>query len=524
MESLQRGDALVCCFTLDARSQWRSLAPDGKVVLIDKGNAVPVLAEAPYVCTVKAAIHAKDAAGRPRQDGPVTGYVVRIDHPLRPAEYDTVGDADLEGTTLTLGLRHPTAFARLRSLRVAAALEEGRISGTPGHQHIELTLRHGNLARTFHVERTQAVRAGARFTRFLPAPPTPGPTCSPRPRHPRPRAAPGWQPNPHEESGHLLQDTASILAGNLDAGVQPKELEALARRRITEILVAQTYSALSPDTPDEAHLEAHLVILQRLALVEPEARRRLKVAERRAIERHARHQSGARLGILMSTGGIRFQHDAATNTFQVPLPAFLHLSRERSKGSWSLASLRVEAGTVWLPRSHTERLLGDLAGQAATRPAQAPPALAGLVDHLRAHAASVLAELAQQLAQDLPAPRGAYLLEAYPPCMRHLLRNLLERPPTGPEAFVAWSFLARIGAAPARIANAVHGTRQPPVGRYQLPDGGGRLDAASFRPPPCRLMKELGLCAWNCGVRDPVEAYDQAALRHRKRPATEGVT
>jgi hypothetical protein len=103
------------------------------------------------------------------------------------------------------------------------------------------------------------------------------------------------------------------------------------------------------------------------------------------------------------------------------------------------------------------------------------------------------------------------VLEALPPCVAHTLKAALRRGLLEAEAYNAGSLLCRTGLASSKVNQALFGLAASSRGALLTPSGSNSRHSATLHPPTCRINKELGICAWSCGVSSPSEYYAKHA-------------
>lgn len=491
--ALQRGDTIVCAFTKGKQGNPISLSPEGKIVVLSRANAENVELHQAYACTIK-------AVGQARDDGTPRSYVAHLDHALRDDDYDVILNADFERSILTLGLRWPTKFASLKRREFPAEVHEEYVPARgQDAERLVLTLQHGSARRSMELSREEALRRGLRFNHFVRAPP-PQRAFTPAPELALSRAPPGWTPTLRDHTGYIVEPTRNLLPALDEARrlLPDAALIAAARRRVLEVVALQAYEPLPLSSPASIHAEHALTVLARLACAGGTPQSALAAAESRLVLRRSCLIPASQLLQVLAVLEPSFQ--GTPDGVSVEQRAFLASASQRSSGAWAPSNWDLRDGRVHLSLDQARTWLADQVHARAMREELSPIPIQ--LESLRLEAALIAGELAS-------APRGrasTLVLEALPPCVAHALKAALKRSLSEAEAYNAGALLCAAGVPSAKVHHALHGTAKASPGQLETTQA-LRTRRQDLRPPTCRINRELGICAWDCGVPSPLEYY-----------------
>ena len=205
---------------------------------------------------------------------------------------------------------------------------------------------------------------------------------------------------------------------------------------------------------------------------------------------------------------------------------YLRITSKRlsQSSSWKLTNQIVLDGKVYLSRDKAARLLEEaiyLRLKESIRPLEPPPELASAVDELKSivsrHYGSITTATSRKHPPALP---GKVVIDAFPPCIRSIYDQLLAGANLShQQRFALATFLINIGMDLDEILDLFRNAPDfnEKIARYQIEHLAGlRGSKKKYLPYSCDTMRSLGLCNWDCRVRNPLVAY----LRNVRRLST----
>ncbi len=209
---------------------------------------------------------------------------------------------------------------------------------------------------------------------------------------------------------------------------------------------------------------------------------------------------------------IKLCFDFAVNIFD-----YLRITSKRlsQSTSWKLTNQIVLNGKVYLNRDKAARLLEEaiyLKLKESVKPFEPPPELAAVVEELK-NIVSKYYSSSQTITirkSQLVLP-SKIVVEAFPPCIRNIYDQLLAGANLShQQRFALATFLINIGMDLDEILDLFRNAPDfnEKIARYQIEHLAGlRGSKKRYLPYSCDTMRSLGLCIWDCKVKNPLVAY-----------------